>query len=281
MFKGKIEASKVADLDFIRLSSGAGKSISSVENARSGVNTDKIFISLQLSGRSFCSQDDKSCVRLPGEFILIERRPSVIEVEENNKCLVVALPRERLESVLGSTRRYTALTIGRDLASTSLTTEFLTRLVTLSDNLSAAAAGRMASIGIDLIVASIAERLAQDVPRSLNSTVIVQRAKAHIEARLHDTALDPPKLAAALGISLRRLQQLFHEHGRSISDWIWLRRLEVATQRLADPGYAHLSIGELAYGCGFINQAHFTRRFKDYQGITPRDYRWQTLVTLR
>jgi AraC family transcriptional activator of tynA and feaB len=29
----------------------------------------------------------------------------------------------------------------------------------------------------------------------------------------------------------------------------------------------------LAYGCGFTSQAHFSRRFKDRHGLTPREYR--------
>ncbi|MCL1753622.1 hypothetical protein L3X18_23320, partial [Vibrio parahaemolyticus] len=86
----------------------------------------------------------------------------------------------------------------------------------------------MSSIGVDLLVASIAERLAQDTPRNLAGTVIVQRAKAYIEANLGDPTLDPSQLAISMGVSLRRLQQLFQEQNRNISDWIWKRRLETA-----------------------------------------------------
>ncbi|XYD12195.1 helix-turn-helix transcriptional regulator (plasmid) [Methylobacterium sp. NMS12] len=115
--------------------------------------------------------------------------------------------------------------------------------------------------------------MAQEVPRSIHGNVTVQRAKAYIEANLGDPTLDPPQLAAAMGVSLRRLQELFHERGRHISDYIWERRLQVAAKRLADPACLHLSIGMLAYGCGFSNQAHFARRFKARHGMAPREYR--------
>jgi AraC-like DNA-binding protein len=72
---------------------------------------------------------------------------------------------------------------------------------------------------------------------------------------------------------------LFHARGQHISDWIWHRRLEVATKRLTDPGCVHLSIGPLAFGCGFANQAHFSRRFKERHGMTPREYRQAALVS--
>ncbi|MVT78859.1 helix-turn-helix domain-containing protein, partial [Bradyrhizobium cajani] len=67
--------------------------------------------------------------------------------------------------------------------------------------------------------------------------------------------------------------ELFHEHGQHISDWIWQRRLETAAKRLADPGCRHLSLGTLAYGCGFASQAHFSRRFKDKYGMAPSEFR--------
>ncbi|MBL7406505.1 helix-turn-helix domain-containing protein, partial [Escherichia coli] len=76
---------------------------------------------------------------------------------------------------------------------------------------------------------------------------------------LHDPTLDPPRLAAAAGVSLRRLQALFRAQDRHIADWIWHRRLEAAAQRLADPGCLHMPLGTLAYGCGFLSQSHFSR----------------------
>ncbi|WP_370693875.1 helix-turn-helix domain-containing protein [Methylobacterium sp. NEAU K] len=182
--------------------------------------------------------------------------------------------------MLGSARLYTALTVRSDLGSTALAMRFFQELIRVHRQLAPEAAGRMASIGVDLIVAAIAERLAQEVPRPLHGTVVVQRAKAHVEAHLSDPTLDPPRLAAAMGVSLRRLQELFHERGQHISDWIWQRRLEDAAKRLADPGCAHLPIGTLAYGSGFANQAHFSRRFKDRHGMTPREYRFAALVSV-
>ncbi|MGP4797585.1 helix-turn-helix domain-containing protein, partial [Psychrobacter sp. T6-3] len=60
--------------------------------------------------------------------------------------------------------------------------------------------------------------------------------------------------------------------------WIWQRRLEAATRRLADPGCAHLPIGTLAFGCGFASQAHFSRRFKERHGMAPSAYRHGALL---
>lgn len=280
VFNAKIETAKVDNIDFLKLTNSAGRSECSSSQIKHSIYTGKVFVSIQLSGESYCSQDDRSSVRCPGEFVVIDNRPSKILTKFDNQALVVAIPRDRIEKVLGSTRRYTALTIGRDLAGTSLAINFLTKLIDVSNRLSADASVRMATIGIDLIVASVAERLALHVPQSLQGTIVVQRAKAYVEASFHDPSLDPPQLAAALGISLRRLQQLFQEQNVSISNWIWRYRLEAAARRLADPGHMHLSISEIAYSCGFNSQSHFTRRFKEHYGLTPRDYRWHSVISL-
>jgi AraC family transcriptional regulator, positive regulator of tynA and feaB len=65
-------------------------------------------------------------------------------------------------------------------------------LIQAGDRLKPNGAARMALIGIDLVVASVAERLARDVPHSIHGNATVQRAKAYVEARLSDTDLDPP-----------------------------------------------------------------------------------------
>ncbi|MEE7489101.1 hypothetical protein [Methylobacterium oryzae] len=52
--------------------------------------------------------------------------------------------------------------------------------------LSPASAERMATIGVDLIAASLAERMAQEVPRAVHGNVTVQRAKAHFPRRFEE-----------------------------------------------------------------------------------------------
>ena len=39
-----------------------------------------------------------------------------------------------------------------------------------------------------------------------------------------------------------------------------------------------MPLGTLAYGCGFLSQSHFSRRFKERYGLSPRDYRMRALA---
>jgi AraC family transcriptional regulator, positive regulator of tynA and feaB len=275
-FAGEIAIANIGPLLVTRTAHSAMRSEATPADVRRNDRSKRLFAAFTLSGRQAIRQDDREAVAEAGDLVVFDRRPVV--TEQSGSFLVLDLPSERLESALGPARLFTTLTAGADLASTILAKTFVQELVRMGDQLGPDAATRMASIGVDLIVASLAERIAQDVPRSIHGNVTVQRAKAYIEANLGDQTLDPPHLAAAMGVSLRRLQELFHERGRHISDYIWERRLQTAAKRLADPACAHLAIGLLAYGCGFSSQAHFARRFKDRYGTTPRDYRQAALL---
>jgi len=268
-----MEAAEIASLPITRLTQSAIRTEATVETIRRHGKHDTLNVAIVLSGQVFSAQDDRTAVQHPGEIVVLDRRPTVMRTDADSRTLFIEVPRERLERALGSTRRYTALTIGADQAGTSLVTTFFDELVRTGEQLMSDTAARMASIGIDLLIASIADRLARDTPKSLQATLIVQRALAYVETHFGDPDLNPPKLAAAMGVSLRYLQELFHEHDRNIADWIWRRRLAVAAQRLTDPGYMHLAIGAVAYGCGFRDQAHFTRRFRARFGQAPTEFR--------
>ncbi|MGX9981062.1 helix-turn-helix domain-containing protein [Methylobacterium fujisawaense] len=271
-FQGRLEVTRIGEVPVSHFSHTTVRTKVTAAAARRHGNPDRLFALLKLSGRDTVQQSDREARTRPGDLVMLDSSASVLDAETGDS-LVIELPRHHLEAQMGPSRLFIALTAGADLASTTLAGSYIRELVRVSDRLTPDAAARMASIGVDLIVASLAERMAQEVPRSIHGNVTVQRAKAHVEAHLGDPSLDPPQLAAAMGLSLRRLQELFHERGRHISDYIWERRLAMAAKRLSDPACAHLSIGMLAYGCGFASQAHFARRFKDCYGLSPRDFR--------
>jgi AraC family transcriptional regulator, positive regulator of tynA and feaB len=272
-FEGRLEIAKVGPLLMTRVSHGALRSQATPDLIRRNGKDGTVVVIFKRAGVSTRSQDDRSSVQRAGDFVVLDHRPAVHESSAGSQTLFLEIPRERLEKVLGPSRLYTSLTVSRDLAAAALTVQFFQELIRVRHRLDAETAARMAAAGTDLIVASLAARLAKDVPRPLQGTLVLQRAKAHVEAHLGDPDLDPPRLAAAMGVSLRRLQELFHERGLHISDWIWRRRLEVAAKCLGDPDRVHAAIGDLAYRCGFSSQAHFSRRFKDRYGLSPRDYR--------
>lgn len=280
-FDGKLEYARVGSIEAIHTAHGSLRAEATPSLVRRHGLHDSVAVFLRLAGVAKTSQFDRTSVQRPGDLMVLDCNPAAQEYSSGSQMLTLNIPRVRLETLLGPTRLYSGLNIGAELGSTTLATRFLNELMRVNHSLRPDVADRMAGIGIDLIAASIAERLAQKVSRPLLETVTVQRAKAYVEAHLGDPDFGPPELAAAVGVSLRRLQELFHERGRHVSDYIWERRLLKAGHQLSTAEHGRLQIGAVAYSCGFSSQAHFSRRFKAHHGVTPSEFRQAALEVVR
>lgn len=82
-------------------------------------------------------------------------------------------------------------------------------------------------------------------------------------------------LAAAAGLGVRSLQQLFGEYVGVSPKWVIRRfRLHEAADRLAQGG--DLDLSALALDLGYVDQAHFTSDFRRLVGQAPGRYRDNT-----
>ncbi|MGZ6855200.1 MAG: helix-turn-helix transcriptional regulator [Mycobacteriaceae bacterium] len=105
-------------------------------------------------------------------------------------------------------------------------------------------------------------------------TVVLRRQQARdvIRARINDPELCTGTVAGALGMSVRRLQQIF-EGEASVAQQIRELRIDHARRLLRDPMTESQSIGSIAALCGYGGHAHFSRVFRQATGMTPRDFR--------
>jgi AraC-like DNA-binding protein len=78
------------------------------------------------------------------------------------------------------------------------------------------------------------------------------------------------RLADALGLAPRSLQRRLAAEGSSFSALWTAVRLAQSARLLAE---GPVSTAEIGYCCGFADQAHFTRRFRQHTALTPARYR--------
>ena len=104
-----------------------------------------------------------------------------------------------------------------------------------------------------------------------------QRALRYIEANLTDPELNVGRVAAAVNVSERYLQQIFAGRGQSVSELIRNRRIEAAKRILEEPQSRGTTIAVIALRAGFHDPAHFSKLFRAATGMTPKAYRAEML----
>jgi AraC-like DNA-binding protein len=104
---------------------------------------------------------------------------------------------------------------------------------------------------------------------------LLTRIRAYVRIHLREPDLGPDRIAAAHHISRRYLFQLWRDTGTSLEQWIITQRLTAARAELAHPHSTRRTIAAVARHWGFADPAHFSRRFRDEYGLTPREWRHQ------
>jgi AraC-like DNA-binding protein len=85
-----------------------------------------------------------------------------------------------------------------------------------------------------------------------------------------DEGLNIGKCADLIGMSERTLQRRLAEHETSYNELQDQSRFDVAKQLLSDRSTC---ISDICYELGYANPANFTRAFKRWAGVTPRQHR--------
>ncbi len=100
------------------------------------------------------------------------------------------------------------------------------------------------------------------------------RVQLYLEQHLYEPDLTPGRIAQEHHISLRQLYNVWsRSNEETLGQWIIARRLDAARRDLARPD-AHTSpISVVARRCGFVDTAHFARKFRQVYGMSPREWR--------
>jgi AraC-like DNA-binding protein len=234
-----------------------------------------MLVSLQVRGVGIVAQDGREARLLPGDFACYDStRPYTLNFDAGFEQLVLHMPRQAMVRRIGRTEVWTARRIEGTSPVGSLVLPFVQRTASIVAEIAPATASQLSETCLSLFTAALGERLGGIAAGgSSGRTALICRAKAIIDSNLHDHALNTEKVAQLVGISPRYLQDLFHAEGTTVSDCIWQRRLEKSRRNLVDPLRASDNIAQIALACGFSDFAHFSRRYKEAFGASPREDR--------
>ena len=109
---------------------------------------------------------------------------------------------------------------------------------------------------------------------TLEDTPVAERWLLKLQHFISEAYARPLRLtdlARAAGISKQHLLRLCRRHALpSPLEQLYGQRLDRATDLLASTG---LSIKEISEQCGFQNPFHFSRKFRQQQEVSPKEYR--------
>lgn len=122
----------------------------------------------------------------------------------------------------------------------------------------------------DAVALRDAERMSHTARRGL-SLLQIRRLDEYIASHIA-TCITTQALAAHVCLSRYHFSRLFRlTTGTSPGAYLRRVRLQKAKQMMIDN--SALTLGEIAYACGFSDQSHLNRVFRHHEGTTPR--RWQ------
>ncbi|MEO6880091.1 MAG: helix-turn-helix transcriptional regulator [Mycobacteriaceae bacterium] len=99
-----------------------------------------------------------------------------------------------------------------------------------------------------------------------------QQVDEVLRRRSHDPHLSAGLVANEIGLSVRRLHQLFAD-GPGVAEQIRSTRMKQAADLLADPAWSAEPIARVARRCGFVDPSQFARSFRRWAGVTPSQFR--------
>jgi AraC family transcriptional activator of tynA and feaB len=229
-------------------------------------------VMLQLEGATAAAQCGRECTLTAGDFCVLDGlAPFDLEAAgPSSRIAFMQMPRHAVLSRREGLERRTAQVFDTQEPGAAFLRNALTNLVEAAPLLEpeqrmAALASMVQMVGVPRLPGgdSLTGRNAERIAATL----------AFIDAELADPTLTAQRVAAAQGLSRRRLDQILATVGTSLSAQIWLRRLEQAANDLRDPRFNDRTVTQIAFAVGFEDAAHFTRAFKRRYGCTPREWR--------
>lgn len=267
-----------ASLGTVQLSSVVG-SAALVRRTAAEISRDDpgyLKLGVQVEGYCVVEQDGREAALTPGDLALYDTsRPYQLAFDDRFEMLVVMFPRDLLRVPGGRLSEITARRVSGRRGVGAAMRPFLGALAQQLADDALHGSAVLSDAVLDLLAATVSEQLdcAPVVPVETHRHALFLRVLTFVDARLGDPGLTVPAIAAAHHVSVRYLQKLFEDEGRTVSGWLRERRLDRCRRDLLDEDLPHLAVSEVGARWGMGNPAAFARAFRSAYGTSPSEYR--------
>ena len=274
-FKGKLRGS---ELDKIRVSEVSADPQDVIRSRKQiAKSTESEFLlSLQLEDVGFVNQDGRMAELHPGDFALYDStKPYRLHFDRPFRQIVLQIPYDYLAEQFVKPEIITARRVSAQTAVGALASQFIQSVAGRLDVLSIQERGVVNQHIIELIALAMGSKssLRELDGQSIARTAMLERLKQYIEINIRHPQLSPALIAAHHHISERYQRMLFASTGTTVSRHILEQRLALCREALENTSLRDYSITQIAFSYGFNDAAHFSRKFKERYGISPKECR--------
>jgi AraC-like DNA-binding protein len=240
-----------------------------------------VFVNLQLTGSCRGQQDGRRCRVTPGSFALFDTtRPYQLEFEESEdgepwRVLSFRVPREQLTCLMPGNEAFTGVTIDGRSGPGLVAATMMASLWASRHDLSVPSRRALDHAYSQVVATALGAFEQPDgVGRAGVDAALRATVARFVAERLTLGAVRVEDAAAHVGVSVRKLHQLYSGTGTTFATHVREMRLRGVARELADPT-VNPPITEIATRWGFCDGGHLSREFRRHHDCTPTEYRAQ------
>jgi AraC-like DNA-binding protein len=269
-FAARLTTRRADGLGFARTESSGYRIVRSRRDVESAP-ADHWTIYLQMHGRTAFEQNG-DMIRLERNDIAIldGRQPFHADFTGVGRRAVVKVPRQMIDRRAPWVRRRALHRIAAGAQFADLARDHIVALT---------AEDAPPDDGASLVLAENLSNLiglasATELPPSrLWPELQLEALLAFCRQNLHDSELDPQRVADHFGMSVRTVHLRFERTGQTFGRWLLEQRLDACRTALRDARQRDANISEIAYRWGFNDLSHFNKMFRLRFDMTPREWR--------
>ena len=249
-----------------------------IRNRASVIADDRetLTIQLVLQGHEYIDFDNEKITLKPGDMLIWDSTKSMsFWVQERLHKLSVVLPLQRFRSWLPRTWFSIQHHIDGQSNSGRLLADHIKSLSTSVFNGGCKDDYALIDATIGLLLNALKVENAVG-PKPLRITQLYH-TKQYMMANIQDPSLSPAMIAKAGRMSPRYLHWLFEPTDETVNQYIFKQRLDLCARDLLNPRMQNRKLSDIGLFWGFSDATHFSKRFKQQYGVSPRSFRKEML----
>jgi AraC family transcriptional activator of tynA and feaB len=270
-FSGSYQYLRSRDCVAARLFGTAHRTLRSQRKLRE-VDNDFVLLLHLRRGRAMIAHKHFDAIVPEGGFIALDSsKPHSLEMREDFEHLVLRLPKARFISLHPAVSSL----LDRPLVGHSNEGAAAGRMLDMMVSLGGAMPSTMSTMS-DAVVKLLGDWIVREggtPDKSIRHDMLARRILKCLDDNFTDPTFGAARLAEEVGISRRYVDSIFAESNSTFGKELLERRLGRCQALLTDASNLHRSITEIAFESGFNDLSHFSKRFRERFGISPRDAR--------